>query len=232
MPSFSLTLTSVPSGNTVSRCAETTSLGPGASALAHADDVALAVDGGIGEAEFLEALQEVGGAHALLEGGRRDLGDPLLLVERARVIRLDVAERLGDRSAGQYRLIGRVDCRRIGLGQRVSRRTIPGLRSAIAGPPVRRIIATSVDVLPAMNTMRQLRDGAYGKGRRRLLAKLWPRRSLIYERLSLLRSKLSSESQRKTQDGFHKRRPKRYVPTHPDPPCVQKLAPMQCGFVL
>ena len=104
-PSFSFTVTSTPSGNTVSRCADTTSFGrPPPLPLRSAIDIAFAVDGRVVEAEFLHPLQIIFGAHLFLEGRRRNFGDALLLFQRARIVGLDVVERLDDFGIGEQRL--------------------------------------------------------------------------------------------------------------------------------
>ena len=83
-PSFSFTVTSVPSGNTVSRCADSTSFGrPPPVPLRSAITLPSASIDGILEAELLHPLQVIFGADLFLEGRRRNFGDALLLVERA-----------------------------------------------------------------------------------------------------------------------------------------------------
>jgi hypothetical protein len=83
-PSFSFTVTSVPSGNTVSRCAETTSFGlPPPLPLRKRDHIAFGVDRGVLEAELLHPLQVIFGPDLFLERRRRNFGDALLLGKAA-----------------------------------------------------------------------------------------------------------------------------------------------------
>ena len=101
-PSFSFTVTSVPSGNTVSRCADTTSFGrPPPLPLRSAITLPSLIDRGVLEAELLKPLQIIFGADFFLEGRRRDFGDALLFFERTRVIGLDVFQRLDDFWVGE-----------------------------------------------------------------------------------------------------------------------------------
>ena len=79
-----------------------------AAAFARADDVAFAVDVGVAQAHLAQALHVVRGARLLLEGRRGDLGEGLLLLERARVVGSDVGERLDNgrcREDGVERLV-------------------------------------------------------------------------------------------------------------------------------
>jgi hypothetical protein len=63
---------------------------------ANRHDVAFTVDGGIREAELVKPFQIILGAQLLLERRRRHLGNADLLAQSARIIRLDVVQRLGD----------------------------------------------------------------------------------------------------------------------------------------
>ena len=110
-PSFSFTVTSVPSGNTVSRCADTTSFGPPPLPLRKRDHIALGVDRGVLEAEFDKAFQVIFRPDLLLVGRRRNFGDALLLGKRPGVIGLDVVKRLDDFGMCEDRGVGRLDSR-------------------------------------------------------------------------------------------------------------------------
>ena len=101
-PSFSFTVTSVPSGNTVSRCADTTSLGrPPPVPLRSAITLPSASIDSVLEAELLHPLLIIFGADLFLERRRRNFGDALLFGKGPLVVGLDVVERLDDFGMGE-----------------------------------------------------------------------------------------------------------------------------------
>ena len=103
-----VTRTSVPSGNTVSRCALMTTCGRAARAAPHAEHVADGVEAHVAEAGGDEALAERLGARGFLERRRRDLGERHLVVEDRRLAGLQ-----------------RVDCRdHVGAGEQATGRVV------------------------------------------------------------------------------------------------------------
>ena len=81
-----VTRTSVPSGNTVSRCALNTRCGPGCAAGALAEDVTLIVDPHVSQAGGAESVGVARRAGRLLERRRGNLAEPHLFVDRPRLV--------------------------------------------------------------------------------------------------------------------------------------------------
>jgi hypothetical protein len=75
-------------------------------ALAGRHHVALAINGGVAEVQLTHPAEEVLGPDRLLEGRGRDLGDPLLLLEGAGIVRPDLLQQPADPRIGPHRLEG------------------------------------------------------------------------------------------------------------------------------
>ena len=90
------TVTSVPSGNTVSRCPAMTTVGPLPEPFRSAITLPAVSMRTFVQAERLEALLELGGAFGFFERRRRDLRQLDLLLERPGVVGFEDVERGAD----------------------------------------------------------------------------------------------------------------------------------------
>jgi len=97
-------------------------LRPAAAALSQSDDIAFAVDCRVAEAEVVKSLQVELRPRLLLERRGRNLGDPPLLGQRARIVGLDLFQRLRHRRVRQQRLERCLDRTGRVLGAAVVRR--------------------------------------------------------------------------------------------------------------
>src|SRR5215208_3387130 len=84
-------------------------LWPSLRSLSRCNHVAFAINRGVLEPEFAHASQEIFGANRLLVWRSRDLSDALLLLEGARVVRLDLVQELADARVVPHRLERRVN---------------------------------------------------------------------------------------------------------------------------